>query len=282
MHPQNYFSLFPPFPRNNDVFVAMSFDERFNSRWENVIKPAFEEPINGVLLNPYRVNMRIISDSILIDILEGIRSSRLILGDITTIGEIGGIAVCNNNVMYEIGIAQAIRLPEEVVLFSSDKYEGDKKIPFDLSQIRVNDYDPDGRVNDYDPDGNSEKASEHLREIIIECLSKIDQNKSLFVKHAAESLDFDCESVLGEAMVSPSKTVGQTDNIRRIIAISRLLELGLFTTQPSTIDYSQDELIKNNQFVVQNDAEKRSKYKISVFGEAVMGYRREKFFGFKC
>ena len=276
MHPQNYFSLFPPFPRNNDVFVAMSFDERFNSRWENVIKPAFEEQINGVLLNPYRVDMSIISNSILIDILEGIRSSRLILGDITTIGEIGGIAVCNNNVMYEIGIAQAIRLPEEVVLFSSDKYEteeGDKKIPFDLLQIRV---------NDYDPDGNPEEASEHLRKIIIECLSEIDQNKSLFVKHAAESLDFDCESALSEAMVSPSKTVGQTDNIRRIIAISRLLELGLFTTQPSTIDYSKDELIKNNQFVVQNDAEKRSKYKISVFGEAVMGYRREKFFGFKC
>lgn len=273
MHPQNYYSLFPPFPRNNDVFVAMSFDERFDSRWENVIKPAFEEQINGVLLNPYRVDMRIISNSILIDILEGIRSSRLILGDITTIGEIGGIAVCNNNVMYEIGIAQAIRLPEEVVLFSSDKYEGDKKIPFDLSQIRV---------NPYDPDENSEKASKHLRKIIIECLSKIDQNKSLFVKHAAESLDFDCELALGEAMVSPSKTVGQTDNIRRIIAISRLLELGLFTKQPSTIDYSKDELIKNNQVVVEKDAEKRSKYKISVFGEAVMGYRREKFYGFKC
>ena len=276
MHPQNYFSLFPPFPRNNDVFVAMSFDERFNSRWENVIKPAFKEQINGVSLNPYRVNVSNISASILIDILEGIRSSRLILGDITPIGEIGGKPVCNGNVMYEIGIAQAIRLPEEVVLFSSDKYEteeGDKKIPFDLLQIRV---------NDYDPDGNPEEASEHLRKIIIECLSEIDQNKSLFVKHAAESLDFDCESALSEAMVSPSKTVGQTDNIRRIIAISRLLELGLFTKQPSTIDYSNCELIENNQFVVQRDADRDTKYKISVFGEAVMRYLREKFFGFKC
>ena len=122
MYPQNFFSLFPPFPRNNDVFVAMSFDERFDSRWENVIKPAFKEQINGVSLNPYRVNLSNISDSIPTDILEGIRSSRLILGDITTIGKIDGIAVCNNNVMYEIGIAQAIRLPEEVVIFSSDKY----------------------------------------------------------------------------------------------------------------------------------------------------------------
>ena len=276
MYPQNYFSLFPPFPRNNDVFVAMSFDERFNSRWKNVIKPAFEEQINGVSLNPYRVNVSNISASILIDILEGIRSSRLILGDITTIGKIGGKPVCNGNVMYEIGIAHAIRLQEEVVLFSSDKYEtkaGDKKIPFDLLQIRV---------NDYDPDGNPKEASKHLREIIIECLSKIDQNKSLAVKYAAERLDYDCESALAEAMVSPSKTVGQTDNIRRIIAISRLLELGLFTKQQSTIDYSKCELIENNQFVVQRDVDKDIKYKISVFGEAVMKYRREKFFGFKC
>jgi len=203
----------------------MSFDERFNSRWENVIKPAFKEQINGVSLNPYRVNVSNISASILIDILEGIRSSRFILGDITPIGEIGGKPVCNGNVMYEIGIAQAIRLPEEVVLFSSDKYEteeGDKKIPFDLLQIRV---------NDYDPDGNPEEASKHLRKIIIECLSEIDQNKSLFVKHAAESLDFDCLTVLFYAHESPSKSVNPSIEIHEIMAISRLLELGLLTAQ---------------------------------------------------
>ena len=110
-----------------------------------------------------------ISDSILTDILEGIRSSHLILGDITAIGVIDHKPVYNGNVLYEIGIAQAIRLPEEVVLFSSDDYNEynrdteDKKILFDLSHIRV---------NSYDPDGDTEKASNVLEEILVKCLSK--------------------------------------------------------------------------------------------------------------
>ena len=268
MYAQNYFSLFPPFPRNNNVFVAISFDDRFKSRWENVIKPAFEEQINGVLLKPYRVDLSNISDSILTDILEGIRSSRIILGDITTIGEIGGIPVCNNNVMYEIGIAQSIRLPEEVVLFSSDKYEGDLKIPFDLSHIRV---------NPYDPDENSEKASKHLRKIIIECLSKIDQNKSLFVKHAAERLDYDCWLCLFITGASLTKTVDQPvirthrdemNYTSKLKAISRLLELGMLTAQSIRLDSNIIELSIL-------DVEKVYKYRMTPFGEVVFEYAKK-------
>ena len=40
MFPNHYFGLFPPFPRNNRVFVAMSFDEQFKDRWQNVLVPA--------------------------------------------------------------------------------------------------------------------------------------------------------------------------------------------------------------------------------------------------
>ena len=39
MYPVPVFSLFPPFPRENKVFVAMSFDPRFDARWNNVSKP---------------------------------------------------------------------------------------------------------------------------------------------------------------------------------------------------------------------------------------------------
>jgi hypothetical protein len=43
MYPHDVFNLFPPFPRDERVFVAMSFDKRCDYRWENVIVPAINE-----------------------------------------------------------------------------------------------------------------------------------------------------------------------------------------------------------------------------------------------
>ena len=128
------------------------------------------------------------------------------------------------------------------------RYNGDKKIPFDLSHIRY---------NPYNPDENPGKASKHLRKIVIECLSKIDQNKSLFVKHAAESLDFDCLAVLFNAHKSPSKSVDHSIEIHEIMAISRLLELCLLTAQ---------------LLVMKTTPGNEYKYKLSPFGEAVFEY----------
>lgn len=268
MYPQNFFSLFPPFPRNNKVFVAMSFSEEFDSRWENLIAPTIREvQMNGVSLNPYRVDVSRINDSILTDILEGIRSSLLILADITAIGNISGKPVRNGNVMYEIGIAQAIRLPEEVILFRSDKDE----ILFDLANIRV---------NFYDPDRDPIKASTILGKSLIEALSEIDQKKSLAVKHATESLDFNSWQLLVQAGASPTKTVVQPvirtmgdvmSKTRVLMAIYRLLELGLLTTQFIEITKAVLE-----SFDPHAPAEDILKYRITPFGEAVIEQIAEK------
>jgi len=67
----------------------MSFDVRFDARWNNVIGPALGKVlINGKRLEPVRVDARKASDSILTEILSGIADSRLILSDITTIGHL--------------------------------------------------------------------------------------------------------------------------------------------------------------------------------------------------
>ena len=72
MFPRNYFGLFPPFPRENKVFVAMSFDDQFQSRWENVISPAIRNvSVNNTPLEPHRIDTRRIGDSILTEILGG-------------------------------------------------------------------------------------------------------------------------------------------------------------------------------------------------------------------
>jgi len=112
----------------------------FNNRWNNVIVPAIKTiGINDVTLEPHRVDLRTVSDSILTEILDEIRKCRVFIGDITSIGSIKGRPIPNPNVMYEVGLAQAVRLPEKVILFRSD--EGER--PFDISNIRVHQYDPD-------------------------------------------------------------------------------------------------------------------------------------------
>jgi len=59
MYPKNYFDLFPAFPRENSVFVAMSFAPQFQSRYDNVIKPAIESVDHeGSRLEPIRVDAK--------------------------------------------------------------------------------------------------------------------------------------------------------------------------------------------------------------------------------
>lgn len=121
MYPAHVFSLFPPFPREDAVFIAMCFDSRFDARWRDVIAPAVQRiEVNNKRLKPVRVDTRKISDSILTEILSGVANSCLVWADITTIGHLNEKPIRNGNVMYEVGLAQAVRLPEEVILFRSD------------------------------------------------------------------------------------------------------------------------------------------------------------------
>src|SRR5438128_2587799 len=108
MYPHTYMSLFPPFPKDNRVFVAMSFDSRFQPRWEKVLVPAIRlVERDDMSLEPHRVDLRKASDSVLTEILEGITRCRFFLADISVIGEIDGKPIRNANVLYEVGLAHA-------------------------------------------------------------------------------------------------------------------------------------------------------------------------------
>ena len=112
MFPSELFSLFPPFPRNQHVFVAMSFDPMFKHRWKVVIEPT----IQGLGLKPIRVDASTISDSILTKILRGISDSRLIFADITAVRRRR-----NSNVMYEIGYSHGRGLTPLIYTRDADR-----------------------------------------------------------------------------------------------------------------------------------------------------------------
>ncbi len=148
MYPLNLFALFPPFPRNNQVFVAMSFGDRFEPRWRDVIAPAIREvKVDGGRLVPYRVDANQVSDSVLTDILKNIAESRLVLADITTIGRLRRVPVRNGNVMYELGLAHATGKPVVLLCEYRSGTADLPEMPYDLRNESVIGYrreDTDG------------------------------------------------------------------------------------------------------------------------------------------
>lgn len=224
MYPTNFFSLVPPFPRGHRVFVAMSFDTRFDQHWKEVLEPALSAvTVDGINLQPYRVNAGHVSDSILTEILDGISSARLIVADITSIGTLDGRPLRNANVMYEVGLAHAVRLPEEVVLFRSD----DDALLFDMANVRVNGYSPETPL----------EARAVVTGAVQNALSEARSRRHATVMRLTSMLDIPSwvalvESVSHGIPQPPHGTVGQAvGGVQRMGAISRLLALGLLETR---------------------------------------------------
>jgi hypothetical protein len=259
MYPFAFFGLFPPFPRDERAFVAMSFNARFEPRWHKVIAPAVRAVlVNDKPLDPHRVDLRKVGDSILTEILDGIARCRVFLADITAIGEIGERAVRNANVMYEVGLAHAVRQPEEVLLFRSD----DRELLFDITNVRV---------QRYDPDGSPESARQVVTDAIVESLREVDLKKSLAVRQTAESLDFHSWIALIEAWGRPFhhpalRTMQQAlGSLARAQAIVRLLEVCALQAEfvPFTPQLLNDP---------DGPPERLVKYRITPFGSALAGY----------
>lgn len=139
------------------VFVAMSFEERFETRFQNVIKPAIEEQeISGNKLKAHRVDLSKSGESILTEISNGIAHCFLFLADVSTIDVLRFTQkpARNANVLYEVGMALACRSPEEVLLVRDDN----DPLIFDTSSI------PHETI-DFD---NKDTAIEKIRALLID------------------------------------------------------------------------------------------------------------------
>jgi len=166
MYPREYFDSLWRTDIRDEVFVAMPFSG-FDSIWSSILMPAIKD--SG--LKPHRVDVTKVSGSIITEIMDGIAHARLVLGDVSPVS--GDYS--NANVMYEIGMAHALRQPCEVLLVSRER------IPrvFDIGSIRIHLYNP-------------EKPVQHRREIsalIATCLKEADVTRSQRVSKAIASLD---------------------------------------------------------------------------------------------
>lgn len=251
MYPLHYANLFPPFPRNEKVFVAMSFASQFNHRWENVIKPGVNRvEINGVKLEAYRVDVSVVGDSILTEVLQGITNARLVLADLSTLHVLNDTACRNANVLYEVGIAQALRMPEEVLLFRSDR----DRLLFDLANVRV---------HYYDPDNAEQEAIDKVATFVSEALKELDFRKNVFVQRAADSLDGPCMDILLQIIANGDGIVEHPAVLHKLhmmSAISRMLELGILKFETFKI---------TKELIEATDIPFPYKYRMTHFGESV-------------
>lgn len=242
----------------------MSFDPSFDTRWTNVIAPAIQNigKADGAQLEPHRVDLRKASDSVMTEILQGIAHCHFFLADITVIGSLHGRPVRNANVLYEVGLALAARLPEEVVLLRSD----DEELLFDVRDIRV---------LRYDPDGSPEAARRLVAEAVVQSLKELDLKKSLTVRKTAESLDvhswltlLDVATATAEVIYHPPhETFGDAvANAPRREAIHCLLETGCLRAELARV--TPEFLAKKTTAPLWNLVE----YKLTELGRAVAKY----------
>jgi hypothetical protein len=222
MYPLDILNLFPPFGRTNQVFVAMSFDTRFDPIWENVFVPAIGAvALENGHLTAHRVDMTRKGDSILTEVVRSIAEARLVLADVSTTGwqvleAERSRPIRNGNVLYEIGMAHAARLPEEVIVVRSDS----DHLDFDIAGVRIHQYPAESLA-----------ASELIGSLIADALKAVDQRRSIAVQKALQSLDPQMFLILQEFNDVPHPnltTMGQIlASIERLGAIQRLLSGGM-------------------------------------------------------
>lgn len=195
MHPNTFLRTFWRLNNRPQVFVAMSFDFKYQSRFDRVITPAVKSlSIDGTPLTPLRVDLSRTGDSILTDINDGIAHSALVLADVSSIGmdRDTGFSYRNGNVLYEVGIALASRQPHEVLLVRDDH----DKFLFDVSTI------PHATI-DFD---NGEKSITDLAQLLQD---RLDQSR--FIHDARVQLSL---SKLSGAEIYVIRNVGESTSER--------------------------------------------------------------------
>ena len=144
------------------VFIAMSFDEQYNSRFERVIAPAVtQNSYRGVTLLAHRVDLSRTGDSILTEINEAVAHSLLVVADVSVVGRdsVSGSFYRNSNVLYEVGVALACRQPHEVLLVRDDN----DRCLFDVSTV------PHLTINFAEEDAAREILADSIQDRLKEC-----------------------------------------------------------------------------------------------------------------
>lgn len=124
--------------QKNQLFVCMPFDNSFDEKFEKINQIA----INLGFDCAKRVKEELAAKDLLHEILDGIGNSRTLLFDLSNDPKSCQI---NGNVLYELGIATAIREPDDILLIREvrrqDVINLKKDTPFNINHLNHNNYE---------------------------------------------------------------------------------------------------------------------------------------------
>ena len=210
-----------------EVFVAMTFSDDHQPRFEQVIAPAIRAvPWEGGTLEPKRVDERRSGDCILTEIMDGIAHSQLVLADVSTLlkdpDPESERVYRNGNVMYEVGVALACRQPSEVLLIREDRDD----FLFDVSTI------PHVVVNFDNVDHARDSITEHLVDRLKERKLVHDARVNMAVR-SLSSPELSTLRGLLKVQASGWATSDKLD-LYQMVAITRLLDKQLIRVMGQT------------------------------------------------
>ena len=194
----------------------MPFHDEFDPIWENAIKPAIESSEYGLSMKANRVKESVLSDSALMNILDGIAHSALIFVDVSIAKKGKWTGQRNGNVMYELGLAHAVRPATDVVVVRCD----DDPINFDVAGINIRSY------TSSDTAGARKKFVTFLRD----ALAQRDKTMSLLMETVGQRLDAFSRNLMMEFGANKKFepfAVGLDEAFQRHLVIQRLLDLGI-------------------------------------------------------
>lgn len=235
MFPRDFFLDYWNPALRNELFVAMPFTTNFDSIWKEAIIPA----ANDCGLNPFRVDLRKTSDSILVDILDGIAHAKLVFIDVSPVS-CSPVSLFssllspssrrpqypNGNVMYELGLAHASRQAEEVILVRNCS---ETRLLFDMSGVRVHHYLA----------SDMSRSRQIFSNLIRDALTTVDRTKSLQVAKAVQAITIDEIKLIRKYWPNAFNLMAKdsNDNLNNIpsslsFAAGNLQKLGLVRTEP--------------------------------------------------
>lgn len=194
----------------------MPFHEKFDERFEKIFRLASKE---AGFDDAIRVKEDMNSNEIKSKILDGIANSKLILIDLSNDPKSSCEHVnhINGNVLYEAGIAHAMREPEAIIMIREEKIDGN--VDFDIKGMTIN-----------SPPFNK-FTNEWLVDFLKKTLESYEWYKSKRVKTIAESIDDICLRFMIQIGRRPkgynhfnTLTMG---NLLEKQSILRLLDLGI-------------------------------------------------------
>ena len=137
MYAKFFFERFWAGEQRNELFVCMPFHDSFDIKFRNIMSPSAQK---AGFEKAERVKEDWEANVITDRIFDGIANSKMVLFDLTDDPK----SPCqfsrqvNGNVLYELGIANAMREPEDILLI---RESSSVKIPFDISGLNINIYE---------------------------------------------------------------------------------------------------------------------------------------------